>query len=309
MLSRQEFLKLSGFTSGLLLFNPMSLLSKLHEKTDDEKLNLLFSPDEIPEIKRRLELTLFQNFWEETLNIDYKDDPIEIRQIIGMLSHAPLLYDELTAYENLYFYGKMFNIKPELLRDLIKDYLRKVGLIHRMHDRNVLRHIRPPRNARQCNARMELLRAAEPLAHVGRRSNQRWYLDRTGSVAGRCVDGSLARAVSRGESGRQCARTLNGRFAAASGDAHRVPVGFRSTWRSRRRDAAVDMRKRHRFDTRALGGKTMRSRYQMLPSIVSIPLIFTSSPYASPTTKQPKTKSHTALVNVRHRGIRLLDLN
>ena len=74
MLSRKEFLKLSGLTSGLLLFNPMSLLSKFQSKADNEKLNLLFSPDEIPEIKRRLESPLFQKFWEETLNVDLADD-------------------------------------------------------------------------------------------------------------------------------------------------------------------------------------------------------------------------------------------
>jgi len=74
MLSRKEFLKLSGLTSGLLLLNPVSFLSKLHAKSDSEKLHLLFSPDEIPAIKNRLESPLFQKFWEETLNADLEDD-------------------------------------------------------------------------------------------------------------------------------------------------------------------------------------------------------------------------------------------
>lgn len=73
MLSRKEFLKLSGLASGLLLLNPFALTCR---KQSDKagKLNLLFSPDEILEIKRRLESPLFQEFWEETLNADLEDD-------------------------------------------------------------------------------------------------------------------------------------------------------------------------------------------------------------------------------------------
>ena len=74
ILSRKEFLKLSGVTSGLLLINPMSLLSQLYAKTDGEKLNILFSPDEIPELQRRLRLPLFEKFWEGFLNADLDED-------------------------------------------------------------------------------------------------------------------------------------------------------------------------------------------------------------------------------------------
>jgi ABC-type multidrug transport system ATPase subunit len=52
-----------------------------------------------------------------------------------MISHSPYLYDELTAYENLEFYGKMFNIRSEKLKERVKSLLRKVGLAHRMFDR------------------------------------------------------------------------------------------------------------------------------------------------------------------------------
>jgi len=73
MLSRKEFLRLSGLASGLLLLNPLTLTCrKQGDKTG--KLNLLFSSEEIPAIKRRLESPLFQKFWEETLNADLKDD-------------------------------------------------------------------------------------------------------------------------------------------------------------------------------------------------------------------------------------------
>ena len=73
MLSRKEFLKLSGLASGLLLLNPFALTCRKRSGKAG-KLNLLFSPDEIPEIKRRLESPLFQKFWEETLNADLEGD-------------------------------------------------------------------------------------------------------------------------------------------------------------------------------------------------------------------------------------------
>ncbi len=74
MLSRKQFLKLSGLASGLLLINPTSFLSKLNTKSGNERLNLLFAPEEIPELRRRLELPMFQKFWEEMLNANLEDD-------------------------------------------------------------------------------------------------------------------------------------------------------------------------------------------------------------------------------------------
>ena len=73
MLSRKEFLKLSGLASGLLLFNSFGLMCSQRTGNKD-KLNLLFSADEIPDIKSRLESPLFRKFWEETLNADREDD-------------------------------------------------------------------------------------------------------------------------------------------------------------------------------------------------------------------------------------------
>ncbi len=44
---------------------------------------------------------------------DVTDEPNEVRRVIGLVSHHPLLYDELTARENLRFYGKMYQV-PDL---------------------------------------------------------------------------------------------------------------------------------------------------------------------------------------------------
>jgi ABC-type multidrug transport system ATPase subunit len=73
---------------------------------------------------------------EFTINgFSAKDEPIDLRMSLGMLSHSPFLYDELLAYENLEFFGRVFKVKRNDLKSRIKNLLRKVGLQHRMYDR------------------------------------------------------------------------------------------------------------------------------------------------------------------------------
>ncbi len=74
MVSRKQFLKLTGLASGLLFIHPTSFLSKLNAPSGSKKLNLLFTSDEIPEIQRRLELPSFRKFWEEMITADLEDD-------------------------------------------------------------------------------------------------------------------------------------------------------------------------------------------------------------------------------------------
>lgn len=104
-LTRKQFLKISGLTSGLLLIHPMSLLSKLNSKTSNEKLNLLFSPEEIPEIRRRLELPLFRKFWDEMLNADLAHDREFMETGIefnNQIWHLPRLCDILQREAFIY---------------------------------------------------------------------------------------------------------------------------------------------------------------------------------------------------------------
>ena len=56
----------------------------------------------------------------------------EVRRSLGVVSHQPLLYGDLTAEENLRFYGKMYSV-PEL-RDRIEQVLELVGLSARRSD-------------------------------------------------------------------------------------------------------------------------------------------------------------------------------
>ncbi len=63
---------------------------------------------------------------------EIKENPAEIREKIGFISHNLLLYKDLNAYENLRFYGKMYNIpSPE---NRISELLQKVELDHRKFD-------------------------------------------------------------------------------------------------------------------------------------------------------------------------------
>jgi heme exporter protein A len=55
------------------------------------------------------------------------------RRQIGLLSHQPLLYGDLTAEENLRFFGRMYDV-PQL-EARIAEQLERVDLLERRHDR------------------------------------------------------------------------------------------------------------------------------------------------------------------------------
>lgn len=65
--------------------------------------------------------------------IDIKDDPIGIRKKIGVISHETFLYHELTASENLRFFGNMYGTGD--LERRTDDLLKQVGLSYRKNDR------------------------------------------------------------------------------------------------------------------------------------------------------------------------------
>lgn len=55
-----------------------------------------------------------------------------VRRRLGVVSHMPLLYGDLTAEENLQFYGRMYNL-PEL-SERVDEVLEMVGLSARRRD-------------------------------------------------------------------------------------------------------------------------------------------------------------------------------
>jgi heme ABC exporter ATP-binding subunit CcmA len=64
---------------------------------------------------------------------DIHEDPIEVRNSIGVLSHNPLLYEDLTLKENLIFYSRMYGLATE--KKEIKSLMNDVGLLHRSNDK------------------------------------------------------------------------------------------------------------------------------------------------------------------------------
>lgn len=64
--------------------------------------------------------------------IKMTEDPAPIKKMIGLISHNPLLYRDLNAYENLKFYGTLYGV--ENLEDRIDELLDKVELSHRRYD-------------------------------------------------------------------------------------------------------------------------------------------------------------------------------
>lgn len=65
--------------------------------------------------------------------LDIERDAQQIRRIIGFVAHTPYLYDELTARENLLFFGKMYSVRDA--KERTRQLLRRVGLEKRVNER------------------------------------------------------------------------------------------------------------------------------------------------------------------------------
>jgi heme exporter protein A len=65
--------------------------------------------------------------------IDIRDKPAQIRHRISLVGHQTFLYDDLTIYENLKFYGRMYDVADLELK--IREAIAWVQLESRLHDR------------------------------------------------------------------------------------------------------------------------------------------------------------------------------
>ncbi len=66
---------------------------------------------------------------------DTAEEPEKARREIGMLSHDSYIYGELTAKENLRFFGQMYGIKSQELEERISNLLENVGLVTKADER------------------------------------------------------------------------------------------------------------------------------------------------------------------------------
>lgn len=65
-------------------------------------------------------------------NVELNNKPNDFRKSFGVISHLPFLYENLSAEENLKFYGKIYSVKDIYKR--VDELLKKVELINRKKD-------------------------------------------------------------------------------------------------------------------------------------------------------------------------------
>jgi heme exporter protein A len=65
-------------------------------------------------------------------NYRLRDSADQLRRFIGLVSHKTLLYDDLTAAQNLHFYARMYDVPDAAQR--VETVLNQVGLRSRQHD-------------------------------------------------------------------------------------------------------------------------------------------------------------------------------
>ena len=66
------------------------------------------------------------------MGVDALEEPDRVRALIGMVSHQPMLYPDLTALENLEFFARMYGVGDPAGR--ARELLQRVGLDHRRFD-------------------------------------------------------------------------------------------------------------------------------------------------------------------------------
>ncbi len=65
--------------------------------------------------------------------LNLKNNAEEIRRKIGVVTHQTFLYNNLTAYENLAFYSRMYDVPS--CKERIHEVVAMVGMTSRLHDR------------------------------------------------------------------------------------------------------------------------------------------------------------------------------
>ena len=65
-------------------------------------------------------------------NHDIKKEPDKVRALIGVISHDPYLYGNLSALENIRFFASLYGISEA--EEKAMEVIRQVGLENRMHD-------------------------------------------------------------------------------------------------------------------------------------------------------------------------------
>jgi len=72
-----------------------------------------------------------------TITLDGRTNPrlVEVRMSLGMVPQALAIYEELSARENLQFFGRMYGLKGQYLKKRVKNCLELAGLSERSQER------------------------------------------------------------------------------------------------------------------------------------------------------------------------------
>ena len=67
--------------------------------------------------------------------LDLKENPTECKKNIGVVPQEIALYDELSAYDNLLFWGSLYDVSKNILKSRINETLKLFGLFERKDDK------------------------------------------------------------------------------------------------------------------------------------------------------------------------------
>ncbi|MCS7207246.1 MAG: heme ABC exporter ATP-binding protein CcmA [Dehalococcoidia bacterium] len=71
--------------------------------------------------------------WAQVAGFPLHTHPLEVQRRVGVLTHNPFLYADLTVWENLLFYARMFGLQRPSAR--IETLADRLGLTERLHQR------------------------------------------------------------------------------------------------------------------------------------------------------------------------------
>lgn len=127
-------------------FGPRTALDRINLSVDSGEFLALVGPNGAGKTTLlRILATLSRpsSGWVRIAGLDLRSNGDAIRQRIGFLSHRTLLYDDLTAEQNLRFYARMYDLdrprqavgtQHDQVSERIEDLLERVGLGARRSD-------------------------------------------------------------------------------------------------------------------------------------------------------------------------------
>ncbi len=68
------------------------------------------------------------------LGHDAVSEPVEARRRLGVVPQELALYEDLTARENLHYWGGIYGLRGGVLKDRVREVLRRIGLLDRGDD-------------------------------------------------------------------------------------------------------------------------------------------------------------------------------